>query len=110
MTSERGGKARSTLDPKLDIVFWMLFGAEQNRALLLSLLDAVLVPAAPIVSAVVLHAQPERNGVEEKSIALDVRVQLENGESVDVEMQTQRRPAQRERSTTGRDCTRMGFS
>jgi predicted transposase/invertase (TIGR01784 family) len=86
------------LDPKLDIVFWMLFGAEQNRALLMSLLNAVLQPPVPIASAEVLHAQPERVGVDDKSIALDVRVRLENGEQVDVEMQSQRRPAQRERA------------
>ena len=95
---ESGERRRKTLDPKLDIVFWMLFGAEQNRALLISLLNAVLKPSEPIVSAEVLHAQPERSGVDEKSIALDLRIQLETGEQVDVEMQTQRRPAQRERA------------
>ena len=30
------------------VVFWMLFGAEQNRELLMSLLDAVLNPAVAI--------------------------------------------------------------
>jgi len=95
-----GGKEAhpSRLDPKLDIVFWMLFGAEQNRALLISLLNAVLGPMAPIESAEVLHAQPERTGVDDKSIALDVRVRLASGEQVDVEMQSQRRPAQRARA------------
>jgi predicted transposase/invertase (TIGR01784 family) len=92
------GVRRSRLDPKLDIVFWMLFGAEQNRELLISLLNAVLRPTAPIESAEVLHAQPERLGVDDKSIALDVRVRLASGEQVDVEMQSQRRPAQRERA------------
>jgi predicted transposase/invertase (TIGR01784 family) len=86
------------LDPKLDIVFWMLFGAEQNRALLLSLLNAVLKPPEPIVFVEVRHAQPERSAVDDKSIALDLRVQLTTGEQVDVEMQTQHRPAQRERA------------
>jgi predicted transposase/invertase (TIGR01784 family) len=84
------GERRTTLDPKLDIVFWMLFGAEQNRALLISLLNAVLRPALPIESAEVLHAQPERVGVDDKSIVLDVRARLANGEQVDVEMQSQR--------------------
>jgi predicted transposase/invertase (TIGR01784 family) len=37
-------------------------------------------------------------GVDDKSIALDVRVRLASGEQVDVEMQSQRRPAQRERA------------
>ena len=92
------GPGRTMLDPKLDIVFWMLFGAEQNRTLLVSLLNAVLAPAAPIESVEVLHAQPERLAVDDKSIALDVRVRLETGEQVDVEMQSQRRLALRERA------------
>lgn len=36
--------------------------------------------------------------MDDKSIALDVRVRLASGEQIDVEMQSQRRPAQRERS------------
>ena len=60
---------RTRLDPKLDIVFWMLFGAEQNRELLISLLNAVLHPSTPIASVEVLHAQPERHSVDDKAIA-----------------------------------------
>ena len=89
---------RKTLDPKLDIVFWMLFGAEQNRELLISLLNAVLNPAVPIEEVEVLPAQPERLAVGDKNIALDVRMRLQGGEQVDVEMQSQRRPALRERA------------
>lgn len=88
---------RSTLDPKLDIAFWMLFGAEQNRPLLLSLLNAVLQPSVPIESVEVLHAQPERFSFDDKSIALDLRVRLVDGRQIDVEMQSFRRRALRER-------------
>ena len=76
----------------------MLFSAEQNRALLLSLLNAVLIPERPIVAAELLHAQPERADADAKSIALDLRVRLKTGEQIDVEMQTQPRPAQRQRA------------
>jgi predicted transposase/invertase (TIGR01784 family) len=91
-------RKRKTLDPKLDIVFWMLFGSDQNRDLLISLLNAVLNPARPIESVEVLPSQPERLAASEKSISLDVRVRLQGGEQVDVEMQSQRRPAIRERA------------
>src|SRR5947207_13012128 len=94
MQGVRGGR----LDPKLDIVFWMLFGAEQNRHLLISLLNAVLRPTVPIERADVEHAEPERLAVDDKGIALDVRVRLANGEQIDVEMQTQRHPALRGRA------------
>jgi len=89
---------RKTLDPKLDIVFWMLFADERNRPLLISLLNAVLKPAVPIASVEVVDADPERMAPDDKAIALDLRVRLENGEQVDVEMQTRRHPALRERS------------
>jgi predicted transposase/invertase (TIGR01784 family) len=89
--------SRKTLDPKLDIVFWMLFAAEQNRELLISLLNAVLNPPVPIESIEVLPTQPEKLAVGDKDISLDVRVRLQNGEQIDVEMQSQRRPALRER-------------
>lgn len=88
---------RRTLDPKLDIVFWMLFGEERNRPLLSSLLSAVLRPASPIDQIQILHPEPERPVSADKTIALDLRVKLTSGEQVDVEMQTQRRPALAER-------------
>jgi len=98
MQGSNAGPQRRTLDPKLDIVFWMLFGAEQNRELLISLLNAVLSPAEPIEAVEVLPAQPENLAVGSKNISLDVRLRLQNGEQVDVEMQSQRRPALRERA------------
>jgi predicted transposase/invertase (TIGR01784 family) len=89
---------RSTLDPKLDVVFSMLFGAERNRDLLLSLLNAVLEPAVPLVAVELLSERPERQEVDDKAIVLDLRVRLANGEQVDVEMQSQPRPAGRKRA------------
>jgi predicted transposase/invertase (TIGR01784 family) len=97
MSESETVRGRTTLDPKTDVVFWMLFGAEHNRDLLLSLLNAVLRPAKPIVLVEVLRAQLEKVDVMAKGIALDLRLRLDGGEQVDVEMQSQRRPAQRER-------------
>jgi len=88
---------RRTLDPKLDIVFWMLFGEERNRALLISLLNAVLRPRVPIEGVEVLSSEPEKSMVGDKTIALDVRLSLASGEQVDIEMQSQRRRALPER-------------
>jgi predicted transposase/invertase (TIGR01784 family) len=88
---------RRTLDPKLDIVFWMLFGEERNRALLISLINAVLKLSVPIDTVEVLHSEPERSTVGDKAIALDVRVRLVTGELVDIEMQSQRHPGLPER-------------
>jgi predicted transposase/invertase (TIGR01784 family) len=62
------------------------------------LLNAVLNPPVRIESVEVLPTQPEKLAVGDKNISLDVRVLLENGEQIDVEMQSQRRPALRERT------------
>jgi predicted transposase/invertase (TIGR01784 family) len=88
---------RTTLDPKLDVVFSMLFGNEGNRDLLLSLLNAVLQPANPIEAVEVLPQKPGRLDVDDKGIILDLRVRLQGGEQIDVEMQSQSRRAERER-------------
>jgi hypothetical protein len=52
---------RDTLDPKLDIVFKMLFGHPDNRDLLISLLSAVLRPTSPI-RAVRVESEPSPTG------------------------------------------------
>jgi predicted transposase/invertase (TIGR01784 family) len=89
---------RSRLDPKLDIVFKLLFAEERNKPLLLSLLNAVLRPDAPIQTVTVLPSEPAKDAVDDKGIALDLRVGLATGEQVDIEMQSQPRPAGRERA------------
>ena len=88
---------RTRLDPKLDIVFKLLFAEERNKHLLLSLLNAVLQPQAPIQTVTVLPSEPAKDAVDDKGIALDLRVALASGEQVDIEMQSQPRPAGRER-------------
>jgi predicted transposase/invertase (TIGR01784 family) len=89
---------RTRLDPKLDIVFKLLFGEERNKPLLLSLLNAVLRPPAAIETITVLSPEPGKEAVDDKGIALDLRVGLASGEQVDIEMQSQPRPAGRERA------------
>jgi hypothetical protein len=47
-TEPMGSRRPPTLDPKLDVVFKLLFADEQNRPLLVSFLTAVLQPPEPI--------------------------------------------------------------
>jgi predicted transposase/invertase (TIGR01784 family) len=93
MTPSRGPRRTTLLDPKLDVVFSRLFGAEQNRTLLIDLLNAVLRPPRPIVSVEMLPTQAEPLEVDGKPIALDLRVSLAGGEQIDVEMQTRQKAA-----------------
>jgi predicted transposase/invertase (TIGR01784 family) len=89
--------ARTTLDPKLDIVFKMLFTAERNRDILISFLTAVMRPPSPI--RVVDIKTPWIPGSDEvkRKVIFDVHVVLEDGQHIDVEMQARRRDSPRER-------------
>jgi predicted transposase/invertase (TIGR01784 family) len=88
---------RETLDPKLDIVFKMLFGHPDNRELLVSFLTAVLRPSSPI-RAVYVESEPLKPAVNDKEIALDIHVELVDGQQINVEMQSEPRPCRRERA------------
>jgi predicted transposase/invertase (TIGR01784 family) len=88
---------RRTLDPKLDVVFKLLFADERNRPLLISLLTAVLEPAQPIAEVVVLNPDTPKEAVVDKGAVLDVRVQLSDGTQANVEMQAARHPGLRQR-------------
>jgi predicted transposase/invertase (TIGR01784 family) len=76
------------LDPKLDVVFKILFASEQNRDLLVSLLTAVLRPSSPIASVEVLNPEMPKELVTDKGAVLDLRVRLADARLVDVEMQS----------------------
>jgi predicted transposase/invertase (TIGR01784 family) len=75
------------LDPKLDVVFKILFAAPENRDLLISLLTAVIRPASPITSVDVVNPQLPKELVIDKGAVLDLHVKLADGRQIDVEMQ-----------------------
>ena len=91
--------ARQSLDPKNDLVFKMFFGHPDNQEHLIRLLSAILKPPRPIRAVrIQAEAEPAKNAVDGKEIALDLLVELEGGELINVEMQTEPRPARRARA------------
>ena len=89
--------ARRTLDPKLDVVFKLLFAHPASKSPLISLLTAVLQPAVEIVDVEVLNPDMPRQDAADKGIVLDLRVRLADGRLIDVEMQSQWRSGSRKR-------------
>jgi predicted transposase/invertase (TIGR01784 family) len=85
------------LDPKFDVVFKILFADPRSRRALVAVLTAVLRPEKPIVDVTVLNPELPRDLVDDKGAQLDVRVRLEDGRQVDVEMQSQSQPTLRQR-------------
>ena len=87
---------RRTLDPKLDVVFKILFS--RNEDLLISLLTAVLQPAVPIASVTIVNYALPKSAVQDKGGTLDVLLRLEDGRLVDVEMQCRSQKGLRKRA------------
>ena len=80
-----------TLDPKLDVVFKLLFAAPKNRDILLALLNAVLAPEHPIVSVDVLNPEIDREMVDDRGLFMDILARHDDGTRTNVEMQAQNR-------------------
>ena len=87
------------LDPKLDIVFKLLFTRDHpdSREALLGLLTAVVRPASPLTSVEVLNPEVGRAAVDDKSVVLDIRARLADGTTTNVEMQARNVPPFRTR-------------
>ena len=90
---------RRTLDPTLDVVFKMLLTrAPESHALLVSLLTAVIRPPTPFAEVVVLNPEVPSGDALERGVVLDLHARLEDGTHLDIEMQSDKRPAFRERA------------
>jgi predicted transposase/invertase (TIGR01784 family) len=89
--------ARVTLDPKLDVVFKLLFAAERNRDILRSFLTAVLRPPAPIDVLKINNPNVPGSDQLKRQVILDVHVVLRDGQHIDVEMQARRHGGPRPR-------------
>ena len=89
------------LDPKVDIVFKQVFGAEENTHILISLLNAVLgwTGERQIVAVQILNPYLEQEYIDDSYGILDIKVQLNSGELVDIEMQIGDRANMERRST-----------
>ena len=78
--------ARS-LDPKIDVIFKLLFVAAENRRALIDLLSAVLKPRYPIAEVTILNPEIPKRQLDDKGTILDILVKLGNGQLINVEMQ-----------------------
>ncbi len=74
------------LDPTLDIVFKLLLVSTPE--LLRDMIEAVLNPPTPIESVEILNPEIPKDFPSDKGIALDLRVRLQNGHQIDLEMQS----------------------
>jgi predicted transposase/invertase (TIGR01784 family) len=89
--------APKILPPSSDIVFKMLFGAPQNRDLLLPFLRAVLPLPGDDYDELTLLNPFVRNEVPQKESVLDIQVKTKNEKLINIEIQIANQPHFRER-------------
>ena len=76
-------------DPKVDYAFKHVFGREQSKPVLMSLVDAVLQPAAGqgLASLDLLNPFNDKEALDDKLSILDIKARDQSGRQFNVEMQ-----------------------
>jgi predicted transposase/invertase (TIGR01784 family) len=77
------------IDPKIDYAFRHVFGREQNQALLIHLLHAVLQPPPQlqITALEILNPFNDKDALDDKLSILDIKARDQSGRQFNVEMQ-----------------------
>lgn len=75
------------LNPKIDVVFRKLFGSEENKDLLISLINSVVEPTPPIVDVTIKNPYNLAAYRDAKESILDIKAVDSNGTWYDIEMQ-----------------------
>jgi predicted transposase/invertase (TIGR01784 family) len=77
----------SKVNPKIDLVFKKLFGSEENKDILLSLINAILPLEQQVAKIVLKNPYNVSDYAEGKLSILDIKAEGEDGRLFDVEMQ-----------------------
>ena len=75
------------LNPKIDLVFKKIFGTEQNKNVLKSLINSVLPQDEQIVEVTLKNPYNEANFVGDKLSVVDIKATDEKGQWYDIEIQ-----------------------
>ncbi|KOR29421.1 transposase, partial [Achromatium sp. WMS2] len=77
----------SNIDPRVDFAFKKLFGSEENKDLLISLINAILQLKDPVVAVTLKNPYNLKDYRDGKLSILDIKAQDQNGRWYNVEMQ-----------------------
>jgi predicted transposase/invertase (TIGR01784 family) len=77
----------SKVNPKIDLVFKKLFGSEENKDILLSLINAILPVNQQVAKIALKNPYNVSDYAEGKLSILDIKAEGEDGRLFDVEMQ-----------------------
>ena len=86
------------VSPRIDVVFKAIFGKASNKALLQSLISSVTgIPKASLTEIEILNPELPVDYYDSKASRLDLRLRLQDGTEVDVEIQLANMKAYTER-------------
>jgi predicted transposase/invertase (TIGR01784 family) len=75
------------INPRVDIVFKKLFGTEENKDLLISLINSVVRPEDHVVDVTLLNPYNQQNFKNDKLSILDIKAEGNDGKKFNVEIQ-----------------------
>ena len=75
------------VDPRIDIIFKKLFGVEENKELLISLINSVVSEEDQVRDVTILNPHNPQNFKGDKLSILDVKAEGHNGERFNIEIQ-----------------------
>src|ERR1700742_3683122 len=78
---------RRNFNPKIDLVFRKLFGTEENKDLLISLINSVVEPGIHVTDVIIKNPFNLADYLGGKESILDIKAQDQNGIWYDIEMQ-----------------------
>ena len=78
---------RTLLDPKIDFVFKKIFGAENNKSVLIDFLNAVINDKDPIVEVELKNTDMEKEFLDSKFSRLDIKAITDKKEHINIEIQ-----------------------
>jgi len=75
------------LNPKIDLVFKKIFGTEQNKNILISLINSILPAEEQVVEITIKNPYNETNFIGDKLSVVDIKATDEKGRWYDIEIQ-----------------------
>lgn len=77
----------TNINPKVDLVFKKLFGVEENKDLLISLINSVVSSADQVADVIILNPYNAQNFRSDKLSILNIKAKGENGKRFNIEIQ-----------------------
>ncbi len=77
----------SSISPRVDVAFKKIFGTEENKDLLISLVNSIVTEADQIADLTILNPYNPKNFANEKLSILDIKAQGKDGTKFNIEIQ-----------------------